>query len=134
MSLNRTPRPSGARGQSLVEALIACLVLGVALAGFAGSLVEALATEREAATHSLALRHAEAAAEHLRLLRGLDPARRSLRLGELDEGLRSGVQQELPAGARAGLGELEPASGVYRIHIDWPTRGENRQQVLLWVR
>ncbi|MFZ8886900.1 MAG: type IV pilus modification PilV family protein [Steroidobacteraceae bacterium] len=124
----------GLRGQTLVETLIACLVLAVALAGFTQALVGALATEREATTRLLALRHAEAAAEHLRLLRGLDPARRADRLAELDAGLREGVGQELPSGAQAGLGELESAGGVYRIHIGWPTRGAGQQEVLLWVR
>lgn len=134
MFLNVAPGRRGARGQTLIETLIACVVLAVALTGFTGSLVEALATEREATTRSLALRHAEAAAEQLRLLRRVDPARRALRLGELDEALRAGVQQDLPAGTRAGLGELQSASGVYRLHIGWPTRGNGQQEVLLWVR
>ena len=134
MFLNEAPRRPGLRGQTLVETIIACLVLAIALAGFTSSLVGALATEREATIRSLALGHAEAAAEQLRLLRQLDPARRTLRLGELDAGLRASVQQDLPAGTQTGLGELESANGVYRIHIGWPARGESQQEVLLWVR
>lgn len=122
------------RGHALIEALVACLVLAVALVGFTSCLIGALSAERQAAQRSHALRHAEAAAEHLRLLRGLDPVRRAPQLKNLHSRLQSDAQRHLPAGAQASLGEVQPDSQAYRIAFAWPTTGQARQEVLLWVR
>jgi len=126
--------PSRSRGQTLLETLVACLVLAVALAGFAAALVGALAAERDAATHSLALRHAEAAAEEIRLLRWLEPAQRARRIEDLEAALTQDTQRQLPLGAVAGISAIEPDRRTYRIAIGWPAGGGTRGEVLLWVR
>jgi len=130
-------------GVVLVESLVATTLLAVGLAGGAVLLVQAIASEREAAVRSSALRHADSLADDLRrLLRGhpvvvasTGPAAvpdcpASGGTCTLDEWVawrldawRREARADLPAGASATVEIMQPSPPAYRITLSWPGGG-----------
>lgn len=118
------------RGFTLIEALIALVVLLAGLVGGATVLLQTLHHEREAAWRRSALRHAASLAEELRAIRG-HSARPAAAEPAVIAAWTADVIASLPQGASAAVNAGEAQSEL-RIDIAWP--GANgRQQVRLPV-
>jgi prepilin-type N-terminal cleavage/methylation domain-containing protein len=120
------------RGFTLVEALVALVLMLVGLAGAGIVLGRSIQYERESGTRRMAIRLAGSLAEELRALdrepAGSIPADAPALRAWAESAIAS-----LPAGsvARVDLGAGIPAQ--YRITIEWPVAGIGVQRIVLPV-
>jgi len=147
MNTGRRPH-RGNHGYTLVESLVALLLLSAGLLVAAMSILQAVRLERESATHTAALRAASSLGEDLRALprpdgrallapTGLAPAAAcadhppscaaeavaAARYAEL----LARVAQSLPEGATAQVEVPDARRPSYRIELRWPAPdGETR--------
>ncbi len=120
------------RGFTLVEALVALVLMLVGLAGAGIVLGRSIQYERESGTRRMAIRLTGSLAEELRAL-DRDPA------GSIPAdapALRAWTESaiaSLPAGSIARV-DLEPGvPAQYRITIEWPVAGIGVQRIVLPV-
>lgn len=117
-------------GFSLIEALVALVVMLAGLAGGAIVLLQTLHQERESAWRRSALRHAVSLAEELRALRGHAAAPAGADTAAIAS-WTAAVLATLPDGASAAVSAAED-TGVLRITIAWPG-ASGRQELSLPV-
>lgn len=117
-------------GFTLIEALVALVVMLAGLAGGAIVLVQTLHQERESAWRRAAVRHAASLADELRALRGHVP---SPAAGEAPAIAAWTVEvlASLPEGASAAV-IASDESAELRIAISWPA-ANGRQELSLPV-
>ena len=119
-------------GFTLVEALVALVLMLVGLAGAGIVLGRSIQYERESGTRRMAIRLAGSLAEELRALdrepAGSIPADAPALRAWTESAIAS-----LPAGSVARV-DLEPGvPAQYRITIEWPVAGIGVQRVVLPV-
>ena len=119
-------------GFTLVEALVALVLMLVGLAGAGIVLGRSIQYERESGTRRMAIRLAGSLAEELRALdrepAGSIPADAPALRAWTESAIAS-----LPAGSVARV-DLEPGvPAQYRITIEWPVAGIGVQRVVLQV-
>jgi prepilin-type N-terminal cleavage/methylation domain-containing protein len=120
-------------GFTLVETLVALVVLLAGLAGSTLLLIRTLQHERESAHRRTALRATASLAEELRArqlsgVTAIDPA------DDLVQDWATATTAALPAGSSAGM-ELVPEDPVaIRIRVEWPAGGGESQALELPVR
>lgn len=114
-------------GFTLIETLIALVLLLAGVAGSALLLVHTLQYERESAHRRAALRAGASLAEELRR-RGADLD------AELLQDWSTATVAALPAGASAEVTAAPDDPGQLRIRIDWPAAGGPRQRLELPVQ
>lgn len=125
-------RPQGARGFTLVEAMVA---LGIMLAGIAGCsllLLRSVQHERESATRRAATGLAGSLAEELRVLTSPGIAPLAPDAPVIVE-WRARVLAELPDGADASVDPAGTTPPGFRITIAWPVSGFGMQRLTLAV-
>ena len=149
-----SPAPSQA-GIALVESLVAVTLLSTALVATLATLAQAIAAEREAARHGVALRHATSLADQLRHLVRADgtplqavadpssaaecgafPADCSLERLAVDRLLawHTATLADLPDSGEARIGVLATSPPAYEVLITWPSRGrDSRAQLRLAI-
>lgn len=133
--------PGGARGFTLVEALVAVVIMVVGLAGSAALLLKTIAQERESGSRRAALRLAASMADQLRAIRrpdgravlaitGIDAAdacagettscAAERAAGNFRSLWSAEAAAELPQGGIASVAVPDPRIPEYLISIDWP--------------
>jgi type IV pilus assembly protein PilV len=143
-----------ARGFTLIEALVAIVIMFVGLAGLATLLLQTVRQERESGSRRAALRIATSMADQLRAVRrpdgravlaitGIEAAAAcadhpaSCEAERAAERLRATWTAEaaytLPQGAAARVGVPNPLVPEYLISIDWPAVGGGTEQLRLPV-
>jgi Tfp pilus assembly protein PilV len=125
-------RPGGARGFTLVEAMVA---LGIMLAGIAGCsllLMRSVQHERESATRRAAVGLAGSLAEELRASRSPGRAPPASDAPVILE-WRAAVLAALPVGADASVDPAGTEPPGFRITIAWPVSGLGMQRFTLAV-
>ena len=116
-------------GFSLVEALVALMVLLAGIAGAALLLLQTVQYERESANRRAALRFAGSLAEELRALRPADGAAMAPDIAPW----AAQVEAAMPVGTIAGLRAAGTTPPQYGISIEWPVAGGERVQLRLAV-
>lgn len=120
------------RGFTLVEALVALVLMLMGLAGAGIVLGRSIQYERESGTRRMAIRLAGSLAEELRAL-DREPAESIPADTPALRAWTESAMASLPAGSAA---RVELAPGVpaqYRITIEWPVAGIGMQRVVLQV-
>jgi prepilin-type N-terminal cleavage/methylation domain-containing protein len=121
-----------ARGFTLVEVLVALVLLLAGLAGAGIVLGNSIQHERESGSRRAALRLAASLADELRALdrdafASLPPDAPAI------EAWSAAVAAALPAGTVAVVEPDDSAPGRYLIRIEWPVTGVGPQRLLLPV-
>lgn len=120
------------RGFTLVEALVALVLMLMGLASAGIVLGRSIQYERESGTRRMAIRLAGSLAEELRAL-DREPAESIPADTPALRAWTESAMASLPAGSAA---RVELAPGVpaqYRITIEWPVAGIGMQRVVLQV-
>lgn len=119
-------------GFTLIEALIALTVMLAGIAGAAALLLRTVQYERESATRRAVLRQAASLADELRVLALADGGSSGAMQAAI-AAWSAEVEASLPAGGNAEV-VPDPASGIFRVSIDWPAAGGERQRLTLPVK
>lgn len=141
-----TSRPSAQRGASLLEVLIAVVVLSLGLLGMAGLQMTSLRNNQSAMERSMAVFASYSIADAIRVDRAsaqsgafdlaldADPAGESFASSELTK-WRTRLQAEL---GEAATGGVACAAGLCTITVQWDdqrgTDGDAQQQIVTEVR
>jgi len=120
------------RGFTLIEALVALVVMLAGLAGGSLLLLQSVQYERESSNRRIALRFAASLAEELRALDRSDGAPLPADTPSI-LAWTAAVESALPAGARARVESDGTDPAGYRISIEWPVAGAGPQRLLLPV-
>jgi Tfp pilus assembly protein PilV len=119
-------------GFTLVEALVALMLMLIGLAGAGIALGRSIQHERESGTRRMALRLAASLADELRALDR--DAFASLGTDAPEIAAWSAVAvAALPAGASARVERDGSTPGAYLIRIEWPVAGLGLQRLVLPV-
>ena len=124
--------PRTGPGFSLVEMLVALVLLMAGVAGASLLLLQCMQYERESSNRRMAIRLAGSLAEELRALRRDDGAPLAADATAIGDWI-AGVTAALPAGAvaRVDIAGANPAR--YAITIEWPVAGQGMQRLRLPV-
>lgn len=121
-----------ARGFTLVEVLVALVLMLAGLAGGSLLLLQSVQYERESSNRRAAIRHAASLAEELRALDRGDGKPLPADTPAIAAWIAT-VEMTLPAGSAARVDiERENPAG-YRIEIAWPVAGSGRNRLVLPV-
>lgn len=120
------------RGFTLIEVLVALLLMLVGLAGASLVLLQSVQHERESSNRRAAIRLAASLADELRAMNpgnGVPlPADAPAIVAWI-----AAVQASLPAGSTARVEADGEHPAAYRITIEWPVAGMGPQRLLLPV-
>lgn len=120
------------RGFTLIEVLVALLLMLAGLAGAGLVLLQSVQHERESSNRRAAIRLAASLADELRASNPGDglplPPDAPLIVAWVET-----VQAALPAGSRARVEADGEHPAAYRITIEWPVAGMGPQRLLLPV-
>jgi type IV pilus modification protein PilV len=144
-----------ARGFTLIEALVALVILLTGIAGSAALLLQTVRQERESGTRRTVLRLVTSMADQLRAVRrpddrpvlaatGVQPATactghpQSCAAEEAASLLRAAwlaeVTSALPRGAAASIVVPDPSRPEYLLTIEWPTTGDGTRRLEMLVK
>ncbi len=120
------------RGFTLIEVLVALVIMLAGLAGAGIVLLQSVQYERESSHRRAAIRHAGSLAEELRSLNKNEGIALAADAPAI-LAWTAAVEAVLPAGstARVETGDSAPAS--YLISIEWPVAGVGTQRLVLPV-
>jgi len=147
--------PELTRGFTLIEALVALVILVTGLAGSATLLLQTVRQERESGSRRTVLRLATSMADQLRAVRrpdgrpamaisGIEPATACAEhppscaaeeaAGLLRATWMAEVASALPRGASASVVVPDPLVPEYLLSIEWPTTGDGTRRLELPVK
>ena len=123
---------AGMRGFTLIEALVALVLMLAGLAGGSLLLLQSVQYERESSNRRAAVRFAASLAEELRALDRGD----GIPLTEDSPAIIAwvaAVQSALPTGSTARLQVSRAHPAAYRIEIQWPVAGSGLNRLVVPV-